>query len=57
MPSKSEPILGHPWQTNFRGKLTSVKTLIPTGKDPNLFMELSREKLAFNRCDERGDQT
>jgi rhamnosyl/mannosyltransferase len=21
MPSKSEPILGHPWQTNFRGKL------------------------------------
>jgi hypothetical protein len=26
MPSKSEPILGHPWQTNFRGKLNNFKT-------------------------------
>jgi hypothetical protein len=27
LPSKSDSILGHPWQTNFRGKLNIRRTL------------------------------
>jgi osmotically-inducible protein OsmY len=28
VPSKSEPILGHPWQTNFRGKLSAAEKAV-----------------------------
>lgn len=48
MPSKSDSILGHPWQTNFRGKLNDrlkaeqKQVALLAGFEPSLNVLITR---------------